>query len=278
MNTEDYQMKHKIVLVIGGASGIGRGICEVMASKGATIAIADIVENNAKEVENELTKDGYEAKAYQIDVTNSNNLDKIITKIITDFGQIDVLVNSAGRYIGAPGFNEIERLREEDWDIIFELNMMGTMLAIETVIPHMKKRKYGKIINIASQAGRTGSGTGNPAYSASKAAVINLTQSYAIELGPHNINVNAICPGDVFTSMTKRVTAWINEKNYNEKNIPDMKEITGRQIFEKRVKKRPLGKEQTPQDIGNVVNFLSSNEARSITGQSINVNNGTIMN
>ena len=87
-------MKHKIVLVIGGASGIGRGICEVMASKGATIAIADIVEDNAKEVENELTKDGYEAKAYQIDVTNSNNLDKIITKIITDFGQIFIVLTS----------------------------------------------------------------------------------------------------------------------------------------------------------------------------------------
>ena len=263
--------KNRTVVIIGGASGIGRGICEVMASKGATIAIADIVENNAKEVENELTKDGYEAKAYQIDVTNSNNLDKIITKIITDFGQIDVLVNSAGRYIGAPGFNEIERLREEDWDIIFELNMMGTMLAIETVIPHMKKRKYGKIINIASHCGRYGSSL-NPAYHSSKAAVINLTQSYAIELGPHNINVNAICPGSVWTPMWEKIAERIQMNN------PDMKEITGRQIFEKRVKKRPLGKEQTPQDIGNVVNFLSSNEARSITGQSINVNNGTIMN
>ena len=262
--------KNRTVVIIGGASGIGRGICEVMASKGATIAIADIVENNAKEVENELTKDGYEAKAYQIDVTNSNNLDKIITKIITDFGQIDVLVNSAGRYIGAPGFNEIERLREEDWDIIFELNMMGTMLAIETVIPHMKKRKYGKIINIASHCGRYGSSL-NPAYHSSKAAVINLTQSYAIELGPHNINVNAICPGDVFTSMTKRVTAWINEKNYNEKNI------TSKQFHKKMIDNQPLKVEPTVKDIGQIAHFLSSDEARSITGQSINVNGGARM-
>ena len=197
-------MKNSIVMVTGGASGIGRGICEVMANKGASIAIADINENNAKEIEEELVKDGYEAKAYQLDVTDNNHLDKIVNKIITDFGQIDVLVNSAGRYIGAPGFNKIERLREEDWDIIFELNMMGTILAIETVIPHMKKRKYGKIINMASQAGRTPSGTGNPAYSASKAAVINLTQSYAIELGPYNINVNAICPGYIWTPMWEK--------------------------------------------------------------------------
>ena len=264
--------KNRTSVIIGGASGIGKGICEVMAKKGSTIAIADISEDNLKKVEEELIEEGYTAKAYQLDVTNNNQLEKTISKIIGDFGQIDVLVNSAGRYIGAPGFNEIERLREEDWDIIFELNMMGTILAIETVIPHMKKRKYGKIINIASQAGRTGSGTGNPAYSASKAAIINLTQSYAIELGPHNINVNAICPGDVFTSMTKRVTSWINERNDNQKNI------SAKQFHKKMIENQPLKVEPTTIDIGQIAYFLSSDEARSITGQSINVNNGTIMN
>ena len=140
--------KNRTSVIIGGATGIGKGICEVMAKKGSTIAIADISEDNLKKVEEELIEEGYTAKAYQLDVTNNNQLEKTISKIIGDFGQIDVLVNSAGRYIGAPGFNEIERLREEDWDIIFELNMMGTILAIETVIPHMKKRKYGKIIKI----------------------------------------------------------------------------------------------------------------------------------
>ena len=265
-------MKNKISLVIGGASGIGKGICEVMAKKGSSIAVADINEDNVKKVEEELIEEGYTAKAYQLDVTNSNHLDKTINKIIDDFGQIDVLVNSAGRYIGAPGFNEIERLREEDWDIIFELNMMGTILAIETVIPHMKKRKYGKIINISSQAGRTPSGTGNPAYSASKAAVINLTQSYAIELGPHNINVNAICPGDVFTSMTKRVTSWVNERNDTKKNI------SAKQFHKKMIENQPLKVEPTTIDIGQIAYFLSSDEARSITGQSINVNGGAIMN
>ena len=258
-------------MITGGASGIGKGICEVMAKKGSSIAIADINEDNLKKVEEELIEEGYTAKAYQLDVTNNNQLEKTISKIIGDFGQIDVLVYSAGRYIGAPGFNEIERLREEDWDIIFELNMMGTILAIETVIPHMKKRKYGKIINMASHCGRYGSSL-NPAYHSSKAAIINLTQSYAIELGPHNINVNAICPGSVWTPMWEKIAERI------QKNNPDMKGIKGKKIFEERVKRRPLGKEQTPEDIGNVVNFLSSDEARSITGQSINVNNGTIMN
>ena len=264
-------MKNKISLVIGGASGIGKGICEVMAKKGSSIAVADINEDSVKKVEEELIEEGYTAKAYQLDVTNSNHLDKTINKIIDDFGQIDVLVNSAGRYIGAPGFNEIERLREEDWDIIFELNMMGTMLAIETVTPHMKKRKYGKIINMASQAGRTPSGTGNPAYSASKAAVINLTQSYAIELGPHNINVNAICPGSVWTPMWEKIAERIQKSN------PDMKGITGRQIFEERVKKIPLGREQMPEDIGNVASFFMSDSAKNITGQSLNVDGGSRM-
>ena len=264
-------MKNNIVMITGGASGIGKGICEVMAKKGSSIAIADINEDNLKKVEEELIEEGYTAKAYQLDVTNNNQLEKTISKIIGDFGQIDVLVNSAGRYIGAPGFNEIERLREEDWDIIFELNMMGTILAIETVIPHMKKRKYGKIINMASQAGRTPSGTGNPAYSASKAAIINLTQSYAIELGPHNINVNAICPGSVWTPMCEKIAERI------QKNNPDMKKITGRKIFEERVKKIPLGREQTPEDIGNVVSFFMSDSAKNITGQSLNVDGGSRM-
>ena len=265
-------MKNKISLVIGGASGIGKGICEVMAKKGSTIAIADISEDNLKKVEEELIEEGYTAKAYQLDVTNNNQLEKTISKIIGDFGQIDVLVNSAGRYIGAPGFNEIERLREEDWDIIFELNMMGTILAIETVIPHMKKRKYGKIINMASQAGRTPSGTGNPAYSASKAAIINLTQSYAIELGPHNINVNAVCPGYIWTPMWEKGGERIKIKS------PEKSKFTSREIFENVLNVQPLKIETTTNDIAYTVNFLSSDEARSITGQSINVNGGAIMN
>ena len=264
--------KSRTSVIIGGATGIGKGICEVMAKKGSSIAVADINEDSVKKVEEELIEEGYTAKAYQLDVTNSNHLDKTINKIIDDFGQIDVLVNSAGRYIGAPGFNEIERLREEDWDIIFELNMMGTMLAIETVTPHMKKRKYGKIINISSQAGRTGSGTGNPAYSASKAAVINLTQSYAIELGPHNINVNAICPGYIWTPM------WEKGGERIKTRTPEKSKFTSRQIFEEVLNVQPLKIETTTNDIANAVNFLASDESRSITGQSINVNGGAIMN
>ena len=150
--------------------------------------------------------------------------------------------------------------------------MMGTILAIETVIPHMKKRKYGKIINISSQAGRTGSGTGNPAYSASKAAVINLTQSYAIELGPHNINVNAICPGYIWTPMWEKGGERIKIKS------PEKSKFTSREIFEDVLNVQPLRIETTTNDIAYVVNFLSSDEARSITGQSINVNGGAIMN
>ena len=212
-------LKNKVVVVTGGASGIGRGISTIMAEYGATVLVLDINQSAAQEFEKDLVSKSNLSTSYHVDITNLESLTSVVDDITKEFNKIDVLINSAGRFIGAPGFSDVLSLREEDWDTIFNLNVHGTVLVIETVSKLMKKNNYGKIVNIASQSGRMGSSTGNPAYSASKAAVINLTQSYAIELGPHNINVNAICPGDVFTSMTKRVTSWINERNDNQKNI-----------------------------------------------------------
>ena len=248
--------KNRTVIIIGGASGIGRGICEVMANKGASIAIADINENNAKEIEEELVKDGYEAKAYQLDVTDNNHLDKIVNKIITDFGQIDVLVNSAGRYIGAPGFNKIERLREEDWDIIFELNMMGTILAIETVIPHMKKQGFGKVITVSSVNAVFGVEK-ETAYSVSKAGVLQLTRSLAKELRKNGINVNCIMPGPVKTG---RFMSTLKGRNPHD--------------LEKINSTLKLDRVANPDDISPVVEFLLSDASDFISGELIRVDGG----
>ena len=226
-------LKNKVVVVTGGASGIGRGISTIMAEYGATVFVLDINQSAAQEFEKDLISKSNLSTSYHVDITNLESITSVVDDINKEFNKIDVLINSAGRFIGAPGFSDVLSLREEDWDTIFNLNVHGTVLVIETVSKLMKKNNYGKIVNIASQSGRMGSSTGNPAYSASKAAVINLTQSYAIELGPHNINVNAIWPGSVWTPMWEKIAERI------QKNNPDMKGIKGKKIFEERVKRRP---------------------------------------
>ena len=136
----------------------------------------------------------------------------------------------------------------------------------------MQERRCGKIVNIASHAGR-GGGSGGGAYGASKAAVIHLTQSYALDLAPYNINVNVVCPGTIWTPMWERIAVRAKRNN------PEQQHLTPREIFDAAIAERcPLGREQTPEDIGKAVAFFASDDAINITGQSLNVNGGTRMN
>ena len=264
-------MKDKVALVTGGARGIGRGICLVMGERGADVAVADVNLDGATKVEGELRGLGGKSKAFQVDVTKSEEVQRLVEGVIGHFGRIDVLVNAAG-VIGAPGFEDTTYSREEDWDRTFDVNVKGTVLASDAVAVHMKQRRSGKIVNIASHAGRSGS-PGGGAYGASKAAVIHLTQSFALELAPHNVNVNAVCPGTIWTPMWERIA------ERTKRNDPSKQGFTGREIFDQAIQERcPLGREQTPEDIGKAVAFLASDDAMNITGQSLNVNGGTRMN
>ena len=264
------QMQDRVVLVTGGASGIGRGVCMVMADRGADAVAADINLEGAQAVAGELERFGHRTGAFQVDVTDSAEIDRMVAGVIERFGRIDVLVNAAG-VIGAPGFEDATTSREEDWDITFDVNVKGTALTSDAVAAHMKERRSGKIVNIASQAGRGGGGGGG-AYGASKAAVIHLTQSYALDLAPYDINVNVICPGSLWTPMWERIA------ERGRRNNPDLAHLTPRQIFERSIRERcPLGREQTPEDIGKAAAFLASDDAVNITGQSLNVNGGIRM-
>lgn len=264
------QLSDRVALITGGASGLGRGIAAVMAQRGASVAVADIDATGADETAVAIAADGDDARAYTVDVTAQDTLGALAAHTIADFGRIDILVNAAG-VIGAPGFEDTASSRAEDWDITFDVNVKGTALACDAVIPHMKQRRFGKIINIASHAGRGGSGGG--AYGASKAAVIHLTQSYALDLAPFNINVNAICPGSIWTPMWERIAVRSKRSN------PEMRNLSPRQIFERAIRERcPLGREQTPEDIGKAAAFFASDDAINITGQALNVNGGTRMN
>ena len=265
------QFEDRTVLVTGGASGLGRGICLVLAERGADVAIADINLEGAKAVEAEVAQHGHRAQAFAVDVTDGDEVRALVDATTAAFGRIDVLVNGAG-VIGAPGYEETTTSRRADWDATFRVNVLGTVLACEAAAEGMKARRSGKIVNISSSGGRQGA-TGGGAYGASKAAVIHLTQSFALDLAPYDINVNAICPGTIWTPMWQRIAERA------KRNDPSKRDLTPRQIFDESVQQRvPLGRAQTPEDIGKAVGFFASDDAYNITGQALNVNAGSRMN
>ena len=259
----------KIAIVTGGGRGIGRAISHVLAKNGADVVVADINEGDAQAVSQELGALGRRSQAVAVDVTDQCSVDELAAQTLDEFGRIDIVVNNAGT-IGAPGWEERLRPNDDDWDHIHEVNVKGIAKVTETVAEHMKSRQYGKIVNIASVAGRTGTRT-NFAYGASKAAAINLTRCYATEYAPYSINVNCVCPGLVWTKMWERIASRRIGLNIDE-------EMTTRESFDRYVQiSTPLGKEQTPEEIANAVAFLASDAARGITGQSLNVDGGFTM-
>ncbi len=260
----------KIAIVTGGGRGIGRGISLVLARNGANIVVADLLEDNAQRVADEVRALGRKSLALSLDVTSQASADAMAASAISAFGQIDILVNNAG-IIGAPGWESRETPNEDDWDMIYAVNVKGIAKVTNAVAPHMQSRNYGKIVNIASIAGRQG-GPRNPPYNVSKTGVISLTQAQALELASYDINVNAICPGLLWTPMWERITA-------REAMTPNPEGKSQRELFEEHVQRSiPMRKEQTPEDIGNLAAFLASDVAHNITGQSINVSGGLYMN
>lgn len=264
-------MKVNVAVVTGGARGLGRGIAIVLAQRGIDVALVDVDIVGAKQTAEEIIHLGRKAIGYSSDVTNRIQLQETVKSILSDFNSIDILVNAAG-VIAAPGFEDTITSREEDWDLTYSVNVKGTVLTSEVIAEHMKNNRSGKIVNIASHGGRAG-GAGGGAYGASKAAVIHLTQSAALDLAPYNINVNVVCPGTIWTPMWERIAERFR------RNDPSKKDMTTREIFDQQIQdKCPLKREQTPEDIGKAVAFFASEDAFNITGQSLNVNGGTRMN
>ena len=263
-------VKGNVAVVTGGGRGIGRGISLVLAENGADVAVADLNLENARQVAEEVSELGRETMAVALDVTDQGSTDVMVREVIDRFGRIDILVNNAG-VVGAQGWEQREKTNEDDWDLTFEVNVKGIARVTDAVAPHMKQKRRGKIINIASIAARRGNPS-NPPYNVSKSGVVSLTQSQALDLAQHNINVNAVCPGLLWTPMWERITD-------RQGITPNPEGKSGRELFLANVEaSTPLGREQTPEDIGNLVAFLASDYACNITGQSINVSGGLMMN
>ena len=261
----------KTAIVTGAARGIGRGIALELARRGSSVIIADIDEEPAREVVAEIQAGGTGANYCETDVTQQWSTDDMVEAALEGYGQLDVLVNNAG-VGGAPGFATRKTPNIDDWQATFDVNVYGIVNGIQSVEKYMTDRGYGKIVNIASVAGRLGR-PGFASYGASKAAAINVSQAWAFKLAPHGINVNAVCPGLIWTPLWQSIGEWRSSMDEQHAGM------TPRQVFERAVSDAvPLGREQTPEDVGNAVAFLASDRARSITGQALNVDGGIRMN
>ena len=258
----------KVAIVTGGGSGIGRGIALALAREGADVAIPDIQVLNAEKVADELKAQGRKSLAMKTDVTSSADVRGMLDRTREVFGKIDILVNNAG--MAGPTGMPFTNNTEEDWDRTFAVNTKSVFLTCKAIAPYFIERKAGRIVNIASIAGPLSSLT-MPPYSVAKQGVITFTRIVAKELAQHGVTVNAVCPGVLWTAFWEKLAAHIAATN------PAFAGMTARQVFEKRVTDIvPMKCEQTPEDIGNAVAFLASEEARFITGQALNVDGGCV--
>ena len=206
---------------------------------------------------------GKRALAVKTDVSDAHDVEHMVGETVRHFGTVDILVNDAG--IGEGGM--VEDLPEETWDRVINTNLKGTFLCSKAVAPIMMEQGYGKIVNLSSKSGKQG-GLWLTAYCASKFGVIGFTQSLALDLAPYGINVNAICPGTVFTPLWDNVL----KEAYARKRGMDVDEV--RDYYTSKI---PLGREVTLDEIGNLVVFLCSDESSYMTGQAINITGGQEM-
>ena len=239
------RLQDRVAIITGGAKGIGKATALKMAHEGALVIVLDILSEEASRVADELNSLGAKARAMTADVSKKNEVDQMVEQTLKQFGRVDILVNNAG--IVRPAL--LEDVQEEDWDKVVSVNLKGTFFCTQAVLPTMKKNKYGKIVNIGSRASLGKSD--RTVYAATKAGLIGVTRTWALELAPHNINVNYVGPGPIATELFKSVNPEGSEKT---------KAI---------ISAIPLQRMGQPQDVANLISFLASDEASFITGQAI---------
>jgi 2-hydroxycyclohexanecarboxyl-CoA dehydrogenase len=252
------KLKRKTAIVTGGGSGIGRATALALGLEGANVAIADIAVDNAQRVSEEVAASGFgSAIACKVDLTKKTEVEQMIQKVLQEFGQIDILVNCAGWDRLEPFIES----NEETWDKILTINFKSVLHTVKAVLPHMMERGAGKIINIASDAGRVGS-SWEAVYSGAKGAVIAFSKTLARETARYHINVNVVCPGMTDTPLMQA--------------IRDQSEKTAK-IVDAVIKATPFRRAAKPEEIAAMVVFLASNDSDFMTGQTVSVDGGLTM-
>ena len=247
-------LTNRVAIITGGAKGIGRGIALRFAQEGCDVVVNALHIEGAKKVAEEVKALGRKSLAIGADVSNSAQVNDMVARTIKEFGKIDILVNNAGGISAAKG-GAIENTTEEDWDRIVDINLKGQFLCCRAVVPYMKEKKYGKIVNVSSM------GAVHPPapivhYHAAKGGVIALTANLAFELARFNITVNAFLPGPIRSEFFTGI-------------LKGMSEEEGKAFFTMLDKRVPMQRMGTPEDMAGVALFLASELSSYVTGEAI---------
>jgi NAD(P)-dependent dehydrogenase (short-subunit alcohol dehydrogenase family) len=264
----DLKIKDKIAIVTGGGTGLGRAMALRLAAEGARVVVAELNMDATKEVIDVIKNGGGDGLAVTCDATQSEDVEAMVKQTCEVFGAVDILVNNVG---GGSGTGLIIDVGIDNWDKTMDINLKSTFLCCRAAAKAMIPRKRGRIINISSIAGKSGEALIG-AYCAAKFGVIGLTQVLAKELARHDITVNAVCPGYIYTPGWEKLAQFLQDTQ------PALAGKSLREIFEARVKAvTPLRRPQSPEEIASMVAYLASEDARNITGQAINVDGGAVM-
>ena len=247
-----FDLSHKIAIVTGASQGIGKTIAIEMAKSGATVFCLARNKEALDATIKTITEEGGNAYAFSCDISNNDDFKNISLNIFKNYGSIDILVNNAG----ITKDNLLLRMSDIQWDDVLNINLKGPFTCTRSVVKHMMKNKFGRIINITSIVGITGN-AGQANYAASKSGLIGLTKSIAKEFASRGITANCVAPGWIETSMTDQLSTEVKNKFLSQ---------------------IPIGKIGQSKDIANTVIFLASDEAGYITGQTITVDGGRIIN
>jgi len=238
-------------IITGAARGIGKAIALKLSQAGMNVVISDIMHEEAVKTAAEIEASGAKALAVKTDVSSARDAEELVKQTMAAFGAVDILINNAG----ITRDNISIRMSESDWDLVLDINLKGTFLCSQFAAKEMMKKRFGRIVNMASVSGILGT-AGQANYASSKAGVIALTKSMARELGSRNITVNAVAPGFILTEMTEK--------------LPE-------QVKEAYISQIALKRAGTPEDVAAAVSFLISPAAQYITGTIINVSGGLLI-
>ena len=241
-----------VAVITGGAGDIGKEAARMLGSHGCSVVIADYNPSAGTAAEKELKDSGFTVLYIKTDLLKQNDISSLFSETVEQYSKIDILVNCAGISSRTP----VQDITFEEWDTVLNINLRASFFCSQYALKYMVPRKSGRIINIASAAGKIGGVAVGAHYSSSKAAIICLTKSLALFGAPHNITVNCVCPGPIATAMTDE---WGNEVNTSF------------------VQKIPLKRYGTPGEVAEVIWFLSSDKAAYITGETVDVNGGLVM-
>ncbi len=250
------QFDGKVAVVTGGAGGIGEATVRALAREGARAVICDINEEGANRLEKDLQRQGAKALAVRADISDPAQVKHLVEETLSRFGRVDILVNNAG--ISPKHDGKKLRLWEmgiAEWEQVIRVNLNGYFLCCHEIVPHMIPARWGRIVNISSLAARIGGVVAGSHYTAAKAGILGLTKSLAAETAEYGITVNAITPGRIDTPMAAKVSPAVNAEV---------------------VKRIPLGRMGTPDDVAAAILFLASEEAAYITGATLDVNGGIV--